>query len=66
MGNSLPHFQHVLAECFDRVLDPEQDESLIRLFGIEYQIRLQQSGRAAPDNLAILELTRRINEMSAA
>jgi len=66
VGNSLPHFQHVLAECFDRVLDPEQDESLIRLFGIEYQIRLQQSGRAAPDNLAILELTRRINEMSAA
>ncbi|MBX7110260.1 MAG: hypothetical protein K1X87_00220 [Dehalococcoidia bacterium] len=65
VGNSLPHFQHVLAECFDKILDPDQDESLIRLFGIEYQLRLQLSGRAAPDNLAILELTRRINELGA-
>ncbi|MEZ4554497.1 MAG: hypothetical protein R3B59_11450 [Dehalococcoidia bacterium] len=65
VGNSLPHFQHVLAECFDRILDPEQDESVIRLFGIEYQLRLQQSGRAAPDNLAILELTKRINEIAS-
>lgn len=63
VGNSLPHFQHVLAECFDRVLDPSQEESLIRLFGIEYQLRLQQSGRAGPENLAILDLTRRINRL---
>jgi hypothetical protein len=64
VGNSLPHFQHVLAQCIDRILDPTQDQSVIRLFGIEYQLQTLISGSARPANHQILDLTRRVNSLS--
>lgn len=65
VGNSLPHFQHVLAQSIDRILDPSQDESVIRLFGIEYQLRAVFGGTAVEANHQILDLTREINALNA-
>lgn len=66
VGNSLPHYQHVLAQCIDRILDPAQDESVIRLFGIEYQLQTVFSGAATAANLQILDVTRQINGLHSA
>lgn len=66
VGNSLPHYQHVLAQCFDRILDPAQEESVIRVFGIEYQLRTLFEGTARPANHQILDLTRAMNALHSA
>jgi hypothetical protein len=65
VGNSLPHYQHVLAQCIDRILDPQQDESVIRIFGAEYQLRSVFEGTATDANREILALTRAINALHA-
>jgi hypothetical protein len=63
-GNSLPHFQHVLAECIHEILNPDQDESVIRMWGIEYQLAqvLQGNGRAPARE--ILRLVGEINAVT--
>jgi hypothetical protein len=65
VGNSLPHYHHVLAQCIDRILDPDQDESVIRIFGAEYQLRSVFEGTATEANHEILALTREINALHA-
>jgi hypothetical protein len=64
VGNSLPHYQHVLAQCFDRILDPSQDESVVRIFGIEYQLQTVFDGTARDANRQILDLTRQLNALA--
>ena len=63
VGNTLAPYQHVLAQCIDRILDPQQDESVIGMFGVEYQLKRVMSGTATRGNEAILELTREINRL---
>jgi hypothetical protein len=61
-GNSLALYQHVLAECIDHILEPQQAESVIRMWGIEHQLRRAAAASGA-ENRAILELTRAINSL---
>ena len=44
-------------------LDPEQDESVIRMWGIEHQVQRARTSAGA-ENRAILDLTRAINDVS--
>lgn len=64
VGNSLPYFEHVLADSIDRVLNPAQDSSVIRMWGIEYQLEKVLSGTGTQANEAILNLARTLNEAS--
>jgi hypothetical protein len=61
-GNSVALYQHVLAECIDGILDPQQDESVIRMWGIEHQLQRAATPDGA-ENRAILELTGAINAL---
>jgi hypothetical protein len=63
-GNSLLLYQHVLAECIDHILDPGQDESVIRMWGLEHQLQRAATAPGA-ENRAILALTRSINALPA-
>jgi hypothetical protein len=63
VGDSLPYYQHVLAECIDRVLAPDQRGAPIRMFGLEYQMQRVLSGHATPGNDGILSLTRTLNHL---
>jgi hypothetical protein len=65
VGNSLPMYQHVLAQCVDRILDPQQDESVIRIFGVEYQFRTLIRGDAQAANHQIIDVTRRFNALTS-
>jgi hypothetical protein len=61
-GNSVALYQHVLADCIDGILDPQQDESVIRMWGIEHQLQRAATADGA-ENRAILDLTRAINAL---
>lgn len=65
VGNSLPHYQHVLAECMDRILNPRQARSVIRMWGVEHQLERVLGGTGVPANRQILELTRDLNALGA-
>lgn len=64
VGNSLAHYQHVIAESVDRILDPAQDTSIVRMWGIEHQVeRVLRGGDGAAENREILRLTAEINSL---
>jgi hypothetical protein len=61
-GNSLALWQHVLAECIEQILVPEQPESVIRMWGIEHQLQMAMTV-SGEQNRAILRLTGAINAL---
>lgn len=63
VGNSLWHYERVLAESIDEILSPDQTESVIRMWGIEYQLERVLTRTGVPANQAILDLTREINAL---
>lgn len=65
VGNSIAHYQHVLAECINGVLNPAQPASVIRMWGVEYQTARVLSRTASDANRQILELTRDVNALTA-
>ena len=64
VGNSLQHFERVLAESIDGILNPDQDGSVIRMWGIEHQLERVLTRSGVPANRAILDLTRRVNALT--
>ncbi len=62
-GDSLAYYQHVLSECMERILNPAQRDTTIRMFGAEYQLARRFAGTATEGNEAILGLTRAINHL---
>lgn len=64
VGNSLARYQHVLAESMDRILNPLQPDSIIRMWGVEYQLERVLRRTGVPANQQILDLTREINSLA--